>query len=157
MKCDACKQNVASNAFTQKQLVNKQQQGIALVCPECTDRGCTPKVPHMHSCSVCETIYGYNKYDPKQWMNFETQHRKTLVCEKCQARLKDLKPLIQKSKYKCNCKQKIGHAERCPLTATLYGTKRWPGQDQGLVDAEDLKILNALRPQWWLRALRKEY
>ena len=131
--------------------------GRKLICPSCVAKGCTSRTTRLNPCSSCKELKGIEKFDKKQWNHYE-ENRNTLVCTDCAKRnlikLKHLRSLVQKSKLKCKCNNRVGHGERCPLFGTSFGDRRWPGQDTGVSDA-DQKKLHEQKPDWWCRALRR--
>ena len=136
----------------------KEERQSKLICSQCREKGCTSHTTKLKRCMRCEKSWGIRKFHHKQWKHHEEGQQSLLVCTECKQQddenLKRLRPLVQKSTFKCNCKNKLGHAERCPLTPTFHGEQRWPGKDKQ-VREQDRDFLNMLKPQWWARALRR--
>ena len=155
--CGACQQSVRISIFNKKQMNNYRTLGRNLICPSCVAKGCTSRTIRLNPCSSCKELKGIEKFNKTQWHNYE-KDQKTLICTDCAERnlskLKHLRPLVQKSKLKCKCNNRIDHGERCPLFGTSVGDRRWPGKDTGVSDT-DQKFLHDQKPDWWCRALRR--
>ena len=153
IKCDACKIPYPKTYWPPKERYNNQQTDAHLVCKECRDRGCTATDVTLYECQVCKEKLGMKRFGVDALKHFKYHGRTKLQCNTCVAavarRVQELQAELRKSKRICRCFCLL-HKERCPLSPSYAGEKRWPGSD-GFISAADRQFLDGLRPwpKWW--------
>jgi hypothetical protein len=163
LRCSACGEMKVASEYTNSNLKahKHKTKNTKLVCLSCIERGLTPRDTQLHTCSECSEQYGRSRFDPSHIHHALSHGRHYLPCDRCRAaihaRLGKLERFVRTSKWKCKCKQPI-HAERCPLSPTFSGQRRWPGGDHTTserVENDDRDFLDFHRPKWWLKACGK--
>ena len=145
--CASCKEPLPNEEFDNASAGNHWKLEREVVCNTCKTRGCSNGDPTLYSCTgFCGERYGHKQFYPNQMKNFKNKLRKKLVCKQCEnnqkAKVKELTRLLKtKEAFKCSCRYKMGHDEKCKLFPS-----RWPGYN--LITREEYT--------WWKENTDKE-
>ena len=122
---------------------------------------------------TCKQDLGAKRFDATQLSNYKYHDQPKLQCKGCvdtetakvkalRQKLQDHKKDKQKRAWVCNCWRPF-HSERCPLSPTFQGERRWPGgrdperldtDGPNIITKEERRFLDSLKPEpeWWSRA-----
>ena len=154
--CSGCKVLCRRSEYTVDALkrYSASDGEASILCPKCLGKGCTYHDPALYECTVCHAMYGRRRFDASQLKNKRGgRPNAPLRCDECrrkdERRLQELKSKVYRSSIRCRCRRPI-HSEKCPMHATMFGERRWPGKDEGVTES-DVAFLEASRPQWWVK------
>ena len=90
MQCIACTAKFSQICFTATEISNYFTKATPVVCLQCKQRGCTPRIPHpvFHGCcGPCARVLGREEYTSKDWSKKKKDGTYRIVCSSCQKAL----------------------------------------------------------------------